>query len=148
MAKTNYQDPGSTEIISPIVSGMQEALGKIEDIIDIDTKAESDIPLTEVYISTQDRYRIFQAAEGKRNWVANPAPVIKKNGGVISTGFSIEYSGGAIVLDTNALSTDVFTADATYTLNEGLKHIHRHGDRFEWIYNSASDCLELVVIDS
>lgn len=27
-------------------------------------------------------------------------------------------------------------------------HVHQYGNRFEWIYNSASDCLELVVIDS
>jgi hypothetical protein len=123
MSKTNYQDPGSSEIISPIVSGMQEALGKIEHILDLDSTAENGIALSEVYISAGDRYRIYQAPEGKRNWLADPAPVIKKNGDTISSGFSIEYSGGAIVLDTNALETDAFTADTTYTKNNstGLK---------------------------
>ena len=113
--KTNFQDPGSTEILSPNISGLQEAVGKIEDILNLQTTAETDVALTEVYISASDRYRIYQAAVGKRNWLLSPAPVIKKNGGTIVTGFTIDYAGGAIVLGTNAIVTDVFTASFTRT---------------------------------
>ena len=120
MPKTNFQDPGSSEIISPHISGLQEAVSKLEDVLGMQTTAEVGIPLSEVYISDSDRYRIFQAPAGKRNWVASPAPVIKKNDVVISTGFSTEYSGGAIVLESNALSTDVFTADITYVIPKSI----------------------------
>lgn len=113
MPKTNWQDPGSTEIISPHISGLQEAVGKIEDAIGLQTVAETNVPLMEVYISDTDRYRIYQAPVGKRNWVASPAPVIKKNGVQITTGFMIDYGGGAIVLSPAALATDTFTADVT-----------------------------------
>lgn len=117
MSKTNFQDPGSGEIISPHISGLQEAVGKIEDILGMQTTTESDIILTEVYVSDSDRYRIFQAPIGKRNWVSSPAPVIKKNSVIILDGFTIEYSGGAIILTTNALETDVFTADTTFVIS-------------------------------
>lgn len=113
--KTNWQDPLSSEITSPLISGLQEAVGKIEDSIGLQTTAETGIALSEVYINADDRYRIYQAPEGKRNWVASPAPVIKKNGDAISTGFTIDYGGGAIMLDPRALNTDVFTADFTRT---------------------------------
>jgi hypothetical protein len=112
--KTNYQDPQTSEIRSTQISGIQEALGKVEDSLGMESVAETNIPLTEVYISTEDRYRIFQAPAGKRNWAASPAPVIKKNGVAITEGFTIDYAGGAIIVSPSALSTDVFTADATY----------------------------------
>lgn len=113
--KTNWQDPVTSEIFSSNISGLQEAVGKIEDSIGLKTTAETGITLSEVYVTSTDRYRIFQVAEGKRNWVASPAPVIKKNSAEITTGFAIDYGGGAIVLETPALSTDEFTAGFTRT---------------------------------
>ena len=40
--------------------------------------------MSEVYIGTDDRYRIYQVAAGNRLWLSDPAPVIKKNGSVIT----------------------------------------------------------------
>jgi hypothetical protein len=114
MAKTNWQDPKTGEIISPQISGLQEAVGKLEDSIGMNTVSETGISLTEVFISGEDRYRIFQAPEGKRNWVSSPLPVIKKNGVAISDGFVIDYGGGAIKLDVNDMVANTYTADATY----------------------------------
>lgn len=118
MVKTNWQDPGSSEIRSTQISGLQEAVGKIEQSIGIQTATETDIPLSEVFISVDDRFRIYQAPTGKRNWLISPAPVIKQNGVVISPDFEIDYGGGAIIFSTPILETDVVTADATYTINE------------------------------
>ncbi len=118
MAKTNWQDPGSMEIRSTHISGLQDAVGKIEDALGMKTVTETGIPLTEVYISDTDRFRIYQALVGKRNWLLSPAPVIKKNNVAISTGFTIDYGGGAIILSPSALATDVFTADVTYMTNK------------------------------
>jgi hypothetical protein len=119
--KTNYQDPQTSEMRSTQIAGMQESLGKIEDILDMQLQAEAGIALTEVYISAGDRYRIFQAPVGKRNWAASPAPVIYKNGIAITEGFTIDSAGGAIVVSPSAISTDVFTADVSYTKTAGNK---------------------------
>lgn len=113
MSKVNWQDPGSGEIISPHVSGLQEAVGKIEDAIQMKTKALTGVALSEVYISDTNRYRIYQAPAGSRNWASNPVPVIKKNAAIISTGFEIDYGGGAVIFNPPILGTDVITADVT-----------------------------------
>lgn len=123
MSKTNWQDPQTSEIRSTQVSGLQEAVGKIEEAIDIDTVSETDVSLSEVYISSEDRYRIYQAPEGSRNWLASPTPVIKKNGSEITEGFTIDYGGGAIIVSPAAESDDEFTAGFTRIQNAstGLK---------------------------
>lgn len=117
MAKTNWQDPSSGEILSTHISGLQEAVGKIEKSIGIETVSETSIPLSEVFISNDDRCRIYQAPDNKRNWVISPAPIIKKNGTVISSDFVIDYGGGAVIFTTPILESDVITADATYTIS-------------------------------
>jgi parallel beta-helix repeat protein len=119
MPKTNWQDPGSSEVRSTHISGLQEAVGKIEDVLDMQLQAETGIGLSEVYISEQDRYRIFQAPEGKRNWASSPAPVIKKNGAVISSGFTIDYGGGAVIFSAPLSGTDTVTADFSRVKTEG-----------------------------
>ncbi len=114
--KTGWQDPLSGEIISPDIAGLQEAVGKIEDALDLKVVNATNVPLTEIYISENDRYRIYQAA-GKRNWVSNPAPVIKVNGTPVSSGFTINYGGGAVVFEPSLTVADVVTADFSYVTN-------------------------------
>jgi parallel beta-helix repeat protein len=114
MAKTNWQDPKTSEMRSTHVSGLMEAVGKIEDSIGMESVFETNVPLTEVFISSDDRYRIFQAPEGKRNWTAEQPPVIKRNGSIITSGFEIDYGGGAIVLNVNDTVENTYTADVTY----------------------------------
>jgi hypothetical protein len=115
MAKTNWQDPKTSEMRSTHVAGLMEAVGKIEDSIGMESVFETNVPLTEVFISSDDRYRIFQAPEGKRNWTAEQAPVIKRNGVTISSGFEIDYGGGAIILNVNDTVENTYTADVKYT---------------------------------
>ena len=142
MAKTNWQDPQSTEIISPHISGLQEAIGKIEESIGIETQAETGIALSEVFISNDDRYRIYQAAEGKRNWLSSPAPVIKKNGVIINDDFVIEYGGGAVIFTNPLTIDDVLTADVTYTVKiegKGLStedFTTEHKENLELVYGN------------
>jgi len=113
MAKTNWSDPGSTEILSTHIAGLQAAVSKIEEQLDINVYADTAITLTLVDTSPIN-YRIYQAASSQRNWLASPAPVIKKNAVVITTGFTIDYGAGAIILTIPATSVDVYTCDATY----------------------------------
>jgi len=117
MAKTNFQDPESSEIRSTHISGVMEAVGKIEESLNMDSIAETDVALSELYIGDDDRYRIFQAAAGHRNWLASPAPVVKKNTVVISTGFTIDYGGGAVIFDPSLTAEDAVTVDFTRTKN-------------------------------
>ena len=123
MARTNWQDPGSNEIISPHISGLQEAVGKVEESIGLPTITETGMLLTEVFISNDDRYRIFQAPLGKRNWVLSPTPVIKKNGTVINEDFLVDYGGGAVIFTNPITGSDVLTADATYTIKVSGKRL-------------------------
>ena len=119
MAKTNFQDPGTSEILSTPIAGIMEAINKLEESVGIGTQAETGIALSEVIAYDGDNevhYRIYQCANGKRNWIADPVPVIKKNGSIISSGFMLDYFGGSIILTTAATSSDVFTADATHTV--------------------------------
>lgn len=116
MAKTNWQDPGSNEVRSTQISGIQEAVGKIEESIGMNSVVGANIPLAEVFISNDDRYRIFQAPIGKRNWLLSPTPIVKKNGAVINSGFEIDYGGGAIILNANDAVANTYTVDATHTV--------------------------------
>ncbi len=122
MAKTNWQDPQSTEIRSTHISGLQDAVKKLEEAVNLSTISETNVPLNYVLSynpeTGEQEYRIYQAPEGKRNWLVSPAPVIKKNGVVITDGFTIDYGGGAIILSPAATANDVFTADVTYTTNK------------------------------
>ena len=108
-------DPRSAEITSPPLASMSEAISLVTDALNMQTASETDIPLTEIYISETDRYRIFQAPEGKRVWLASPAPVIKKNGTVVS-GYTI--AGGGIIFDENQSDGDGFTVDCSYIIND------------------------------
>jgi hypothetical protein len=120
MAKTNWQDPKTSEMRSTHVAGLMEAVGKIEDSIGMESVYETNVPLTEVFISSDDRYRIFQAPEGKRNWTAEQPPVIKRNGSIITSGFEIDYGGGAIVLNVNDTVENTYTADVTYIAKDDV----------------------------
>lgn len=117
MTKTNWQDPKSFEMRSTHIAGLQEAVGKIEESIGMDSVFEEDIPLEEVFISNEDRYRIFQAPEGRRNWLPSPTPAVRKNGVIITSGFELDYGGGAIILNANDTVANAYTVDATHTVN-------------------------------
>lgn len=111
MAKTNWQDPANGEILSTHITALQEAVSKIEDMLDIETSSDTGIGLNNV-----NGYRIYQAPFGLRNWISEPSPIIYKNDEVITTGFTIDYAGGAIILDSPANVSDQFTADASFTI--------------------------------
>ena len=118
MANIPTYDPGSSEARSPLIAGLTEAANKISSILSMKSKEYSNEPLDEVYISTNDRYRIYQVDMGKRLWLASPTPIIRKNGNIIKPEtdyFSIDYVGGSIAFDENyrLTSSDNITADFT-----------------------------------
>ena len=111
-------DPLSSEVVSPFLAGMSEGLNKISTALNLTNAAVTDAAMSEVYIGEDDRYRIYQVAAGNRLWLSDPAPVIKKNGSVITAGtagFTIDYVGGAIIFESASrlISTDTVTASVT-----------------------------------
>lgn len=112
MANTNWVDKNGSEILSTHINGMQDSLKKLETALNMGTTTETNIAMTNI-----SNYRIYEAPVGKRNWVISPAPVVKKNGNTITTGFTIDYAGGALIFSPALTSSDVIKVDATYINN-------------------------------
>jgi hypothetical protein len=111
-------DPLSSEVVSPFLAGMSEGLNKISTALNLTNAAVTDAAMSEVYIGEDDRYRIYQVAAGNRLWLSDPAPVIKKNGSIITAGtagFTIDYVGGAIIFESASrlAVSDTVTASVT-----------------------------------
>lgn len=115
-------DPGTSEIQSPFVAGLSEGISKLAEILNIKTE-HTTIQLNNVPITDDDKNRIYQAANGYRLWLNDPAPVIKKNDGVIvesTDNFTINYVGGSIAFEPNSRlqDEDKIEAEFTYAVNE------------------------------
>lgn len=121
MAKYVPQLLGTSEALSPVISGLTNAVSKIADTLNMQTSTMTDYVMTEVYISETDRYRIYEVELDKKGWLSTPTPIIKKNGTAISSAtdnFVIDYLGGSIEFKgTRPVDGDVLTVSATYITN-------------------------------
>ena len=118
MATIPQFDPSTTEATSPFLAGLSEGMSRIATILNLTTTTITDSAMSEVYIGESDRYRIYQVAAGNRLWLSDPAPVVKKNGSVITpvgASFAIDYVGGSIKFESIARLTsgDTVTVSAT-----------------------------------
>lgn len=118
MATIPQFDPLTTEATSPFLAGLSEGLSRIASVLNLTTTTITDSAMSEVYIGESDRYRIYQVAAGNRLWLSDPAPVVKKNGSVITpagANFTIDYIGGSIKFESIARLTsgDTVTVSAT-----------------------------------
>lgn len=121
MANTVMQDPLTSEARSAWLAGITEGLNKITNVLNMKTGTLSNYEMSELFISENDRYRIYNLPLGNKVWVSDPAPVFKKNGVVITPAqdnFTIDYLGGSIAFEPFARLTasDVVTVDATYII--------------------------------
>ena len=155
MAVINPQNPGTTEIQSPLIAGITQALYKISDILSMQTKTVSDAPLTAVAIdnSDQNKNRIYEDSTSGRLWLPNPEPVIKKNNVQIHPDtdfFTIDYLGGSITFtsETKPSDTDTLTFSATCItnssevislLNTNISAALSSAQRYKGSYNSITD---------
>lgn len=55
-------------------------------------------------------------------WKASPAPVIHKNGSIITTGFTIDRTEGVVVFDDLLTADDIVTADYTHSLPSDIMY--------------------------
>lgn len=116
-------DPKTSEIQSPLIAGLTDAVSYVSSILGLKTEQLSDYPLEEIFIDDDDRFRIYQAPLGKKLWLENPTPVFKKNGNVvtpISGGFKVDYIGGSIAFDSVNENTadDVFTVSCLHAVGK------------------------------
>lgn len=123
MAKTPTFDPMTSDVRSSLIAGLTEACNKISSTLDLKTETMENLPMPELFIASNDRCRIYQAPVGNKLWMAVPAPVIKKNGIIISPNtdyFTIDYLGGSIAFDENhrLQESDVVTVSATYIVDK------------------------------
>lgn len=125
MARSVMYDPGTMEARVQWLAGLTEICNKLSGVLDMDVGSFEDLTLPEVYISETDRCRIYQAPLGNKLWLQAPAPVIKKNGEIITpanNGFEIDYLGGSIAFNEEYVcqESDVITASASYIIDKSL----------------------------
>lgn len=133
MATIPTQNPGSSEIQSPLMAGFADAISKISSILSLKTEIIEDYPMNSVYIDNteKNKNRIYEST-GHRLWLSIPQPVIKKIGDIITSGFSIDYLGGSITFvdENNPTDQDVITVSVTditaesNTINEILNSLN------------------------
>ncbi len=118
MANTHWVDKTSDYILSSHISGLQDAVKNIEQSLDMGTEALSDESLT-LLADAAGLYCIAEAIN-KRNWLNSPSPVIEQYDGaswnVISTGFTIDYAGGAVIFNDDQVG-EQFRASFTRVKN-------------------------------
>ena len=119
MAKVPTYDPMTSDARSSWLAGLTEACNKLSGTLNMKTSTFENIEMPELYISQNDRFRIYQIPFGYKLWVSNPEPVIKKNGTVITPAndhFTVDYLGGSIAFEDGYIlqAGDVITASATY----------------------------------
>lgn len=122
MPRSTMYDPGTMEARVQWLAGLTEICNKLSGVLNMKTATFEDLTLPEVYISEEDRFRIYQAPLGNKLWLQTPAPVIKRNGVIITPefdGFEIDYLGGSIAFNEEYTLTenDIVTASATYIID-------------------------------
>lgn len=119
MASSPMYDPQTSEARSSWLAGLTEICSKLSGVLNMATDTFVDLTLSELFISEEDRYRIYHAPLGNKLWLQSPAPVVKKNGIAITPdmdGFEIDYLGGSIAFNEEYKPgpEDIITVDATY----------------------------------
>ena len=125
MSQIVTQNPGSSEIQSPLVAGITEGLNKLSAVLNLKTGTLEDVQLTAVSIDNEEKNknRIYEANFGNRLWLSSPAPVIKKNGSEITqsgSNFTVDYIGGSVTFSAESKPSDgdKITVSATYIIAE------------------------------
>lgn len=121
MASSPMYDPQTSQARSSWIVGLTEICNKLSNVLNMSTSTVEDLVLPELYISENDRFRIYQAPLGNKVWMQSPTPIFKKNGAVITpnnNGFEVDYLGGSIIFNEEVAKTnvasDVFTVSTTY----------------------------------
>lgn len=114
MADIVRQNPGSTEIQSPLIAGITEGLWALSSVLNLATEKLENEPLSAVPIDSrpQNKNRIYEASFGKKLWIKSSGITIKKNGVEITQSqipYTIDYVGGSIAFQNGLDDSDQIT---------------------------------------
>ncbi|GAF23042.1 hypothetical protein [Shouchella hunanensis] len=112
MAQTPYKDLKSEAILSAHLSGVQQDINKIQQVLNMKSTARSNAPLIPVSDQTDPtlRFRIYEGEE--RNWLDQPVPVLYRDGALIDAGeYELYPPYGAVVFAAQQHADSVITAD-------------------------------------
>ncbi|MBC7197044.1 MAG: hypothetical protein H5U39_07340, partial [Deferribacterales bacterium] len=75
----------------------------------------------------------------KRFWDTSQTVTVKKNGSVISSGFTVQYPGGKVIFDVANAPTDTITVSGKYIPVSLL------GEANEWSLDMGADTIEVNI---
>lgn len=159
MSQIVTQNPGSSEIQSPLIAGITEGLNKLSSVLNLKTETLEDVQLTAVPIDNDEKNknRIFEANFGNRLWLSSPTPVIKKNGSEITqsgSNFTIDYIGGSVTfpVESKPSDGDIITVSATHiiadseslnAINNTLSAVQTQSNKYKGNYDNV-EALQLA----
>lgn len=117
MAVTPFKKVTSREIYSADISGIQDAINKVETVLSMHTSTATDHELQAVSDQAEPAMhrRIYEGT--LRNWLETPAPVVRRGGDIVPLAEYVLYAAqGMVVFSAQQASDAVITADFTYTI--------------------------------
>lgn len=156
MAVTPFKKIPSREIYSADISGIQDAINKVETVLDMHTSTATDHELQAVSDQAElaMHRRIYEGT--LRNWLETPAPTVRRGGDIVPPAEYVLYAAqGMVVFSAQQASDAVITADFTYTIASSplLDHagaggaVHALATPETAGFMSAADKLSLAALD-
>jgi len=115
MATTPFKRVTSREIYGADISGIQDAVNKMEAVLDMHTAVATDHALLAVSDQPEpaQHRRLYEGT--LRNWLETPHPVVKRNGVVVPVEeYTLFAAQGLVVFPQQQEITAAITADFTY----------------------------------
>lgn len=91
-------------------------------------------------ITAYTQYKITNAV--RRYMDKNTAVVVKKNGSVVPSGYSVDYIGGTVIFDVALLNTDTVTITGAYF------NVSQVASFFNWSIDLSGDTTEVTTFAS
>lgn len=117
MAKTPFIDLKSEDILSAHISGIQHSINKLENVLNLQTATKTGHALVAVADQADATLHHFIYEGTIRNWLSTPAPVVKRDGIVVSPSeYIVQPAYGVIVFETQQDAVYNITADFTHVI--------------------------------
>jgi len=115
VAKTPFKGVTSREIYGADISGLQDAVNKLETVLEMDVasiESHTLFPVEDQPEETLHR-RIYEG--DIRNWLESPVPVVRRNGAIVPAGEYVLYAAqGMVVFHEQQPPGITVTADFSY----------------------------------
>lgn len=133
----------SRNILGADISALQDAVNKVEAILQMATASTTGHPMTAV-VDQDDSNMHYKIYEGSiRGWLETPTPTIYRNSVPVDSGeYTLYASSGAIVFTAQQLDTDIITADFTHVTGAIGGNVDLNGNT---IFNFGSMAQDLEI---